>query len=312
MNETLFSNLKKTQFMKSNKYSDLVKFGLKPKTLMTLSESEINTLHSSLIKKRKLSEQSVTPVQTKGYAVDINSLKDNQPVAAGKSTVEKQGGKLIVSGEMEESEKNNPYAICTSQLSKEFGTRKRSEWTPAQMKKYERCKKDVEKTVKEGKNYFDVLLEKKVVSLLEKHMNPKMTKGDLLRLLEEKKMKTPIGKIGSFGVKEDKDSDTKTKEPKTKPGTKNPPKEKPHDPFKPSPHKQPKPKAKKEETKEAVMDAPAKPKTAPTTKPGTKTPPKEKPHDPFKPSPHKQPKPKARKRLPSWLTFNSLGIKFKK
>jgi hypothetical protein len=291
--------------MKNNKYADLVRFGLKPRTLMTLNESEINTLHKSLILKKhaKISEQTATPVQTTGYQVDLASLKDNQPVTAGKSTVEKRGGKLIVQGEMEETEKkgkNNPWAICHAELG------------PKKTAKFERCVRDVKKSIKEGKNYFDVLLERKVVSLLEKHMSPKMTKGDLLKLLEAKKMKTPIGKIGSFGVKtEDKDSDTKTK-PTTKPGTKTPPKEKPHDPFKPSPHKQPKPKAKKEETKEAVMDAPAKPKTAPTTKPGTKTPPKEKPHDPFKPSPHKQPKPKARKSLPSWLTFNSLGIKFKK
>jgi hypothetical protein len=287
--------------MKSNKYTDLIKFGLKPKTLMTLSESDINQLHKSLIKEQ--TAPTITPISATKATLPQGST---YAVPAGKKAeVTNVGGKteVIVSGEVEETEKkgkNNPWAICHAELG------------PKKTAKFERCVRDVKKSIKEGKNYFDVLLERKVVSLLEKHMSPKMTKGDLLKLLEAKKMKTPIGKIGSFGVKtEDKDSDTKTK-PTTKPGTKTPPKEKPHDPFKPSPHKQPKPKAKKEETKEAVMDAPAKPKTAPTTKPGTKTPPKEKPHDPFKPSPHKQPKPKARKSLPSWLTFNSLGIKFKK
>jgi hypothetical protein len=294
-------NLKKTLYMKSNKYTDLIKFGLKPKTLMTLSESDINQLHKSLIKEQ--TAPTITPISATKATLPQGST---YAVPAGKKAeVTNVGGKteVIVSGEVEETEKkgkNNPWAICHAELG------------PKKTAKFERCVRDVKKSIKEGKNYFDVLLERKVVSLLEKHMSPKMTKGDLLKLLEAKKMKTPIGKIGSFGVKtEDKDSDTKTK-PTTKPGTKTPPKEKPHDPFKPSPHKQPKPKAKKEETKEAVMDAPAKPKTAPTTKPGTKTPPKEKPHDPFKPSPHKQPKPKARKSLPSWLTFNSLGIKFKK
>ncbi len=88
--------------------------------------------------------------------------------------------------------------------------------------------------------------------------------------------------------------------------------EKPHDPFKPSPHKQPKPKAEKKETKEAVMDAPAKPREKPTVKPGTKTPPKPKPFDPFKPDPNKQPAPKAgTKKLPEWLSFKSMGIKLK-
>ncbi len=296
--------------MKSNKYSDLIKFGLKPQTLMTLSESNINRLHKSLIENRKKeTKEAVTTTTTTRKEIPITDLKNNPINTTGSKTasLDSTGTKLVVQGEVEEGkrkvkDKNNPWAICHAELG------------PKKTAKFERCVRDVKKSIKEGKNYFDVLLERKIVSLLEKHMSPKMTKGDLLRLIESKKqtMKKPIGKMGSFGVKnEDKDSDTKTK-PTTKPGTKTPPKEKPHDPFKPSPHKQPKPKAKKEETKEAVMDAPAKPKTAPTTKPGTKTPPKEKPHDPFKPSPHKQPKPKARKSLPSWLTFNSLGIKFKK
>jgi hypothetical protein len=292
--------------MKNNKYADLVRFGLKPRTLMTLNESEINTLHNNLIVKRHILEQS-SPTK-KSTTTTTYEFNPGSAGVVGNVSISNSGGKttvtpvkeMEVSEESEKNDKNNPWAICHAKLG------------PKKTPKFERCVRDVKKSIKEGKNYFDVLLERKVVSLLEKHMSPKMTKGDLLKLLEAKKMKTPIGKIGSFGVKtEDKDSDTKTK-PTTKPGTKAPPKEKPHDPFKPSPHKQPKPKAKKEETKEAVMDAPAKPKTAPTTKPGTKTPPKEKPHDPFKPSPHKQPKPKARKRLPSWLTFNSLGIKFKK
>lgn len=298
--------------MKSNKYADLIKFGLKPSTLFKLSESNINQLHKSLIK------EQVTTQQITKKIVPVSDLKNKPLDVKGSTTasLDSSGTKLIVQGEVEEGkkktkDKNNPWAICTAELKKEFGTSKRTMWSAKEKNKYERCVKDVKKSINEGKNYFDILLERKIVYLLEKNMRPKMTKGDLLNLLESKKMKKPIGRISSLGLKtEDKDSDTKTK-PKTKPGTKTPPKEKPHDPFKPSPHKQPKPKA-KTETKESVMDAPAKPKTAPTTKPGTKTPPREKPHDPFKPSPHKQPKPKARKKLPSWLTFNSLGIKFKK
>lgn len=290
--------------MKSNKYSDLIKFGLKPSTLMTLSESNINQLHKSLVKNRNISEQPQPRITTK--TVKQIELPSGAGTTIGDYSVENEAGKTKIvktGGEVGEgkNKKNNPWAICHAELG------------PKKTPKFEKCVRDVKKSLKEGKKYFDIVLERKIVSLLETHLSPKMTKGDLVRLLEAKKqkMKKPIGKIGSFGVKtEDKDSDTKTK-PKTKPGTKTPPKEKPHDPFKPSPHKQPKPKA-KTETKEAVMDAPAKPKTAPTTKPGTKTPPREKPHDPFKPSPHKQPKPKAGRKLPSWLTFNSLGIKFKK
>jgi hypothetical protein len=308
MNEISFLNSKKTLYMKSNKYSDLIKFGLKPRTLMTLSESDVDRLHKSLIRGKKKKETTEAQVTTKTEPTKVvTGIKPGDVVPTGgasavqfvnSTTAELKNSEVKESGS---NKKNSPWAICHDELG------------PKKTAKFERCVRDVKKSIKEGKQYFDILLERKIVSLLEQHMSPKMTKGDLMRLIESKKqtMKKPIGKIGSFGVKtEDKDSDTKTK-PKTKPGTKTPPKEKPHDPFKPSPHKQPKPKA-KTETKEAVMDAPAKPKTAPTTKPGTKTPPREKPHDPFKPSPHKQPKPKAGRKLPSWLTFNSLGIKFKK
>ncbi len=301
--------------MKSNKYSDLIKFGFKPKTLMTLSESDINRLHKSLIENRKKeTKEAITTTMAPRKEVPITDLKGGTAVnTSGSKTVslDPTGSKLIVQGEVEEGkgkskDKNNPWAICHSELG------------PKKTAKFERCVRDVKKSIKEGKQYFDILLERKIVSLLEQHMSPKMTKGDLMRLIESKKqtMKTPIGKIGSFGVKtEDKDSDTKTK-PTTKPGTKSPPKEKPHDPFSPkrekNPEERPKIRPKAAETKESVMDAPAKPKTDPTTKPGTKTPPKKKPFDPLKPDEHKQPKPKARKKLPSWLTFNSLGIKFKK
>jgi hypothetical protein len=254
--------------MKSNKYSDLVKFGLKPKTLMTLSESEINTLHNNLIVKRHILEQS-SPIK-KSTTTTTYEFNPGSAGVVGNVSISNSGGKttvtpvkeMEVSEESEKNDKNNPWAICHAKLG------------PKKTPKFERCVRDVKKSIKEGKNYFDVLLEKKVVSLLEKHMRPKMTKGDLLRLLEEKKMKTPIGKIGSFGVKEDKDSDTKTKEPKTKPGTKEPkapPKPRIDPRRNPNREAQPdeRPKAKKE-TKESTTTAPTKPKT----KPGTKEPPK--------------------------------------
>ena len=39
--------------MKTNKYADLIRFGLTQKTLMTLSESSINSLHKNLIEGKK-------------------------------------------------------------------------------------------------------------------------------------------------------------------------------------------------------------------------------------------------------------------
>jgi hypothetical protein len=117
-------------------------------------------------------------------------------------------------------------------------------------------------------------IEKQIMRLVEKHITPKMKKEDLLSLIE---------------------GDTKTApaKPKVKPGTT------PKHPFKPDPNKKGAPKAKKREMDEDTKTAPAKPKVNPGTKP----------KHPFQPDPNKQGAPKAIKRgLPSFLTFNALGL----
>ena len=117
-------------------------------------------------------------------------------------------------------------------------------------------------------------IEKQIMRLVEKHITPKMKKENLLSLIE---------------------GDTKTSpaKPKVKPGTT------PKHPFKPDPNKKGAPKAKKREMDEDTKTAPAKPKVNPGTKP----------KHPFQPDPNKQGAPKAIKRgLPSFLTFNALGL----
>jgi len=117
-------------------------------------------------------------------------------------------------------------------------------------------------------------IEKQILRLVEKHITPKMTKKDFIDLVE---------------------GDTKTApaKPKTKPGTT------PKHPFQPDPNKKGAPKAKKSELGEDTKTAPAKPKTTPGTTP----------KHPFAPDPNKQGAPKAIKReLPSFLTFNKLGL----
>jgi len=287
--------------MKTNKYADLVKFGLTPRTLMTLSESDISKLHTNFIegkhKKTETKEQNalMTPLS---QLPQQKITKTTRTLPATKSTdvngVKITAGSSPTKIELPETKKKttkkqepNPFAICHSQVG------------PKKTPKFERCVRQVKQSMKENKNPFDVILENKILSLVEKHLNPKMTKGELMNLL---------------GRKIVSESGTKEKEAPVKdPGTKTPAKPKTKDPFKPEPHKQPKPKAhhNKHETKEAVMDAPA-PTKKPKVDPGTKTPSKPKTKDPFRPEPHKQPNPKAKKRIPSWLTFNNLGIKFKK
>jgi hypothetical protein len=117
-------------------------------------------------------------------------------------------------------------------------------------------------------------IEKQIMRLVEKHITPKMKKEDLLSLIE---------------------GDTKTApaKPKVKPGTT------PKHPFKPDPNKKGAPKAKKREMDEDTKTAPTKPKVNPGTKP----------KHPFQPDPNKQGAPKAiRRELPSFLTFNALGL----
>jgi hypothetical protein len=117
-------------------------------------------------------------------------------------------------------------------------------------------------------------IEKQIMRLVEKHITPKMKKEDLLSLIE---------------------GDTKTApaKPKVKPSTK------PKHPFQPDPDKKGAPKAKKRVMDEDTKTAPAKPKVNPGTKP----------KHPFQPDPNKKGAPKAmKKELPSFLTFNALGL----
>tara|TARA_R110000868_G_scaffold371615_1_gene635329 strand:- start:39 stop:1202 length:1164 start_codon:yes stop_codon:yes gene_type:complete len=157
-----------------------------------------------------------------------------------------------------------------------------------------------EKTVKrKTEENYEKQLEEQIFNMIEKHIEPSMTKGELLRTIQEKvdksekfmlgnpkkntmfqkngKMNLPIGRLTS--ISKEMKEDTKEKEKtKTKPGTKTPTRK---NPFKdPNPGVEEQPKA---NTKE---------KQAPT-KPGTKTPTRRK-GNPFKdPNPGVQEQPKA-------------------
>jgi hypothetical protein len=76
-------------------------------------------------------------------------------------------------------------------MGKKFGTTERSEWTKNQMDEYERCVMDVKKSAKKYKKKIDEELEKQLVKLVEKHISPRMTKGDLLNLIEQGTKEAP-------------------------------------------------------------------------------------------------------------------------
>jgi hypothetical protein len=152
---------------------------------------------------------------------------------------ENHDSKMIgMSEEKKKSKKdeNNPWAICTSQLGKEFGTRERHLWSAKENNKYERCVKDVKKSLKEQKNPVSLFLENEIIKIVERNLPPKITKKELMNYLNEAGTET---------------APTRTK-PTTKPGTR------PSHPGKnPNPGTNPAPKAKKpspEEAKDKIMD----------------------------------------------------------
>ena len=222
--------------MKNNKAIDLLKKGLSHQTISKLTESQINTLHSRLV-----SEQ-VTKVAGPDSYVIKNSGSLTTPMPKGATVTKKPDGSVMVTpneGEIGESKKKeqDPFAICTAQLGKEFGTTKRSMWSAKETNKYERCVKDVEKSLKEGKNHVSLFLEEKIMKLVEKHIPPRITKKDLINYLSEDTTTAPSKPI--------------TK-PTTKPGTRPRPKNPGQNP---NPGENPVPKAvSPEKAKDEVID----------------------------------------------------------
>lgn len=219
--------------MKINKkVITLLEEGFSMNTLRNMSDNNINYLYGKL-----LGEQT-TP--TKGSISTKNEPKAMQLAAKGYNVrLEKRE-----MGEAKKS-KSNPWAICTAQLKKEFGTSERSEWSKTQMKKYERCVMDIKgqskKSMKEA-NIIDSFIEDQLSKMVESHLNPKITKKDLLIHLREQDAPTTKPVV-------------KPAKPTTKPTRRD-------NPFiNPNPKVNPDPKA-NTETKPVVK--PAKPTTKPT------------------------------------------------
>ena len=150
-----------------------------------------------------------------------------------------------MSEEKKEDEKSNPWAICTAQLGKEFGTKKRHLCSAKEKNKYERCVKDVKKSLKEGKNPVSLFLENEIMKIVEKNIPPRITKGDLVKYLSESGPAVAPSKPKTSPT-------TKPGKPATRP-------QKPGHPLKnPNPGEKPAPKAKKiepEQAKDEVINA---------------------------------------------------------
>lgn len=118
----------------------------------------------------------------------------------------------------EKKRKVNPWAVCTAQLGKEFGTRERHLWSAKEKNKYERCVKDVKQSLKEGKNPISLFLENEIMKIVERNLPPRITKGDLIKYLEEQGPATAPTKPKEKPGTKEKPGPTK---PKIRPG-KNP------------------------------------------------------------------------------------------
>jgi hypothetical protein len=208
-----------------NKKESLKKMGFSPKTLSLMTESEISKLFKNFIYESKKETKEAITVKDPKKALEIQKMDPN--------------AKIEVT-EKKTTKKKNPWAICTSVMGAEFGSTERSDWSKKQMGKYEKCVMGVKKSIKEGKNPEEVLLENKFRIIIEKNLKPTITKGDLLNMINEQPVETPV---------------KPTTKPRVKPGS----------PL-PNPGSLPKPKA------AGTKEAPVKPTTKPRVKPGSPLP----------------------------------------
>jgi len=221
---------------------EILKMGVSRNTLSKMTLKEIKNLHESMInaqgfvgmdkpigrmtsvKKSEIKEMITKQVlQPTKNAEDAKKLTDLVTKADPNMSVEL--------GEVKKRKKKvekNPWAICTSSL--DLNGKKRDDYTKGEKKKFERCVLDVKKSLKEGKNPYEVILERKMRDIVEENLRPTMTKKDLIKSILESKTKEK----------------TKEKEKTTTPTRKNP--------FQPAPNTDPKPKGsgtkEKEKTKE--------------------------------------------------------------
>jgi hypothetical protein len=248
--------------MKTNiKALQLVEKGLSSKTISNLTESQIDILHKKMIgeqatnpkiaakiKELDLLNQKVGEVGAKMKNIGLEE-DDDFDLDADQAYTGQQGShdeyqaaddgmdddtspenhdRNMVGMSEEKKGEPNPWAICHAQVG------------PKKSRKFERCVMSVKKQLKEGKNPVSLFLESQIQKIVEKHMPPKITKGDLVKYISEQ---------GTAPAPTTKPS------PTTKPGTK--PGKRPN-PFKnPNPGENPAPKAKKvspEDAKEKVID----------------------------------------------------------
>ena len=342
--------------MKTDNIKVLLDNGLQLKTISKLTESQIRVL-AEKFKKEETKEQSIpqnTTIVPKPQQPSYQ-VKPNSKTMVNGVEVDTTGGKTIVTPLKEIGEDttidivNDPDATADGMPTTEGEMRERFESKAQQKFFWARCNKSKdksskwckwadefsdktknfkklpeklhpEKTVKVRKESYDQFLEDSIVEMVEKYINPSMTKSQFVKSINEKNdklesfmlrkpkknsmfsqdegkemktMKRPIGRMFSLGEDTKEKERTKTREKEKDKQRKNPY----------EPKHNPAPKARKEFKEQT---------TAPT-KPGTKE--KEKTKNPGKKNPFQpkhNPAPKAGKgNLPNFLKWNKLGVNLK-
>ena len=245
---------------------EMHKLGFSQKTLSLMTESQIKMILEKI--KKKETKEAVTPIDEpakKKFIVDKSGgdLPPN-PTGKGYNMTSNPDG-TVTASPMEENKKKkkkyNPFAVCTASVGRK------------NKKKYEDCVMGVKEKIKEGRNPYEYLIESKMEEIVENNLSPKMTKGELLRIIAEKKMmmKKPIGKMMSMKG-ETMEGDTKTKEREkvtTQPKIKPPhPGKKPSDTPAPAKAMMMKRETMENETQEKTKEK-EKTTTTPKTRPGS-------------------------------------------
>jgi hypothetical protein len=281
----------------NNKTKALMGMGLSPNVISKLNENQINTLFEKfglleqgavMISADKASRdpQKLKDLTARGINIRIEGdvTEDNVDVtgsAMGGATTQAPHQIMSPDGMGDDSDKEiDKYEDMTEQKSKELKKKESNPFAichaqlgPERDDKFERCVKKVKKSLKEGESPYAFFIEEKIVSLVESYIQPRMTKKDLMKMIEETpmirkplyrpktkglvgnmKMNKPIGKLMSLGKTMATEDAPTTAPPKTRPTTKPRPGVRPSHPGKnPKPGVNPEPKAMAEKAKKDVL-----------------------------------------------------------
>ena len=350
--------------MKTNKYVKiLLDNGLNIKTIAKLNESQIKVLSEKFNKletKEQIAQKQTTTtiVGPKGGVVPTKpgqtqiSLKPVANAAPGTMEVVESDDTINIV--------NDPDATADGMPTTEGETNERFKSTAQQKFFWNKCTKSgnkkskwckwakefqsdtkdkglpkklhPEKKVKVKTEGYEKFLEDSIVEMVDRYINPAMTKSQLINTLNEKvnksesfmlkkpkrnsmfsqdegkemkTMKRPIGRMFSLG------EDTREKE-RVKPDTDTDTREKDKGKDKKTPYipkRKTKPKAFNGEYSENTT-APSKPVVNPDTDTDTKEKDKGR-KNPFEPKHRPKPKAFTDKKIPTWLTWNKLGVNLK-